>query len=52
MYDEHADITVDIRNMMIEFEEILGEMKKKHWDKVIADQSREVLRRSLRKTKL
>ena len=42
MYDEHADITVDIRNMMIEFEEILGEMKKKHWDKVIADQSREV----------
>ena len=27
---------------MIEFEEILGETKKKHWDKVIADQSREV----------
>ena len=27
---------------MIEFEEILGETKKKHWDKVIAEQSREV----------
>ena len=42
MYDEYAFITVDIRNMMIEFEEILGETKKKHWDKVIAEQSREV----------
>ena len=35
--DEHATIAVDIQNMMIESEEILGETKMKLWDEVIAD---------------
>ena len=42
MHPWHPAIAVDIQNMMIEFEEILGETKRKHWDEVIADQSREV----------
>ena len=40
--DEHAEIAVDIRNMMTEFEEILGETKRKQWYEVIAHQSKKV----------
>ena len=42
IYVEHVAIAVDIQNMMTEFEEILGETKRKHWDEVSADQSRKV----------
>ena len=44
--DEHAEIAVDIRNMMTEFEEIQGETKRKQWYEVIAHQSKKVMHHS------
>ena len=40
--DEHATIAVNIQNMLMEFEDILGETRKKQCDEVIADQSKRV----------
>ena len=40
--DEHATIAVNIQNMLMEFEDILGETRKKQWEEVIADQSKKV----------
>ena len=42
LYEDHVVIAVDIRNMMTEFEEILGETKRKQWYEVIAHQSKKV----------
>ena len=40
--DQHAAIAVDIQNIMTEFEEILGETKRKQWYEVIAHHSKKV----------
>ena len=40
--DEHATIAVNIQDMLMEFEDILGETRKKQWEEVIADKSKKV----------